>query len=649
MYHLRLALCFVLLIFTGSTPASETDRDHPVKLDSGRTDNTPDISLFMQIGAARPAGFSWDGSEAYFVSSMSGAPQVYRIGQEGWPHHLTRFEDGIDLFSGYAFFNLSYGGDKAIAGASVGGSELSQLFLVDTRTGATKRLTNKPEARYEDVLWAKDDKSIFYCSTEENLVDRHIYVMDIETGNSKKIFGDTLELAGAKYPVVLSQDGTQLIVSRWNSNFNMDLWLIDLISGQYQMLNHDSTDVRYNYVTLMPDQSTIYLTCNNNPDGIKRLAKMDIESGETKFVNDGWIDPRWEVEYLAFSRDFKLMAAVVNEEGYYRLKIREVESRKELPSPPLEGTFGHPYFDQNGVCLVDFQGPTRAPDLWSWDPYKEKLKQITFSSYAGVDREQFSPPSLVKFKSFDSLEIPAFLYLPPGYIEGTPIPFVVHAHGGPSYQFRPTFIRNFQYLILNGYGVLAVNPRGSSGYGLEYVSMDDYKDRKKSLMDYKASVDWLIAEGYTQKGMIGIRGGSYGGYVVLGMITEYPDLFDAAIDIVGIANFETFLKNTKPYRRKNREAEYGPLSDPEFLAEISPIHKASKITTPLLVIHGENDSRVPVSEARQILAAVVQNGGVVDSLFFPDEGHGVRKTENIIQEYRRQIDFFDKYLKPKEN
>jgi dipeptidyl aminopeptidase/acylaminoacyl peptidase len=199
--------------------------------------------------------------------------------------------------------------------------------------------------------------------------------------------------------------------------------------------------------------------------------------------------------------------------------------------------------------------------------------------------------------------------------------------------------------MLNGYGIIAPNPRGSSGYGSKYMSLDNYKNRQNSLKDYKAAVEYLISNGYTKNGMIAIRGGSYGGYVVMGMITEYPTLFSAAIDVVGIVNFKTFLENTAPYRRALREAEYGPLSDPEFLASISPIHKAHTIKTPLLVIHGENDPRVPVGEARQIIAAVQSNGGIVDSLIFPDEGHGASKRVNIIAEYRKQVEFLDKHLK----
>ncbi|NTV72529.1 MAG: prolyl oligopeptidase family serine peptidase [Azonexaceae bacterium] len=231
------------------------------------------------------------------------------------------------------------------------------------------------------------------------------------------------------------------------------------------------------------------------------------------------------------------------------------------------------------------------------------------------------------------------------YKEGQPVPFIIDAHGGPESQFQPGFIRNFQYMMLNGYGILAPNPRGSSGYGRDYLNLDNYKKRKDSLKDYKAAADWLIAQGYSKPGMLGIRGGSYGGYVALGMITEYPELFNAAVDVVGIANFRTFLQNTSAYRRALREAEYGPLTDPEFLDSVSPIHKADLIQTPLLVVHGANDPRVPVDEARQILQAVSNRGTYVDSLIFMDEGHGSGKRSNTIIEYRKQVEFFDRFLK----
>ncbi|UCD63300.1 MAG: S9 family peptidase [Candidatus Zixiibacteriota bacterium] len=598
----------------------------------------PDIAAFMQIGGNFLSGASWDGSKVFFESRASGAYQIYRITEEGWPYQLTAFEDGVD------FFSLSRNGQLAIIGASVGGSEQSQLYLMDVETGRLVQLTDYEDTRFGQVVWAQDDKSIFYYSNEENRQDMFVYRMDIATGESEKIFGDTAGVRGWCSAVDVSQDGNLLLLDSWTSNTSCDIYLMDLSTGEFQKLNDDEGNVEYVSLTLMPDNKTIWLRCNGNEDGTMRLAKMTVGSPEVEYIDDGWLDTRWELAALGVSSDYRFIAALINEDGYQRLKIREIAGGKELPAPPLDGVVSSFEFDRKGCVVLQFDGPTRAADLWKWDPRSEKLEQLTFATYAGIDRTTFRDPELIHYTSFDGLEIPAFLYLPPDYKEGEAVPFLVHAHGGPESQYKPQFQRNIQYFLLNGFGVLAPNPRGSSGYGREYRDLDNYKNRQNSLKDYKAGVEWLLENGYTAPGMLGIKGGSYGGYVVLGMITEYPEMFSAAADIVGIANFKTFLENTKPYRRHYRETEYGPLSDPEFLESVSPIHKAGIIETPLLVIHGENDPRVPVGEARQIIAAINQRGGEVDSLIFPDEGHGAKKTVNIIAMYRLQAEFFSKYL-----
>jgi len=633
----RLMIAVLLCLSLAGTTAAQKTNETVSLLKKGKY--VPDIGTFLQIGGNYLAGYSWDGQDVFFRSNMSGAGQVYRITEEGWPYQLTTFDDGID------FFSLSDNAEMAIIGASVGGSEQSQLYLMDVRTGRVLPLTDAKDVQFGSVTWAPDNSSIFFRSNEENGRDFFIYQLDISTGEYKKVFGDSVKAGGYNLIGDVSKDGSKMIVLNLTSNVNDNFYLLELNTGDYQLLTKHEGDVVYDSPTLMPDNKTIWLTCNDNKNGTSQLATMTVGSNKINYVDDGWIDPKWEIGSLSFSRDFKYMAATVNEDGYSRLRMREVETGSELPSPPLNGMVTGGDFDMDGNCLVSFAGPTHAPELWRWNPKTEELTQLTYSIYAGLDRKLFRPPTLIKYKSFDGLEIPAFLYLPPDYVEGTPIPFVVTAHGGPEGQFRPAFIRNFQYMMLNGYGIIAPNPRGSSGYGRDYMNLDNYKNRKHSLQDYKAAVEWLITNNYSKQGMIGIRGGSYGGYVVLGMITEYPDLFSAAIDNVGIANFKSFLKNTKAYRRALRESEYGPLSDPEFLDSISPIHKASLIKTPLLVIHGENDPRVPVEEARQIIAAVQENGGAVDSLIFPDEGHGARKRVNIIASYRKQVEFLDRFLK----
>ncbi len=630
----KILISTLILIFAFSSLAI-ADEGTKTKslLDAGKY--VPDIGTFLQIGANSPAGINWDGDKIFFRSSTSGASQIYRITDAGWPYQLTTFEDGVD------YFVLAHNGLIAIVGASVGGSEQSQLYLMDTETGRVLKLTDFEDVQIGSVTWAKNDASIYYRSNEENKRDFFLYEMNIATGEAKKILNNP----GYNAIADLSQDGKMMIVANYTSNVNNDLFLLDLTSGDFKALTKDEGDVVYGSPTLMPDNKTIWLVCNGNKDGIARLAKMTVGSSKVEYATDGWLDPQWEVEGIGFSRDFKTMGAQINEEGYNRLKLRVVESGKELPSPPLDGMLGFSGADKNGNLLLSFSGPTQAPECWLWNPHTEKLKQLTFSIYAGIDRKIFTAPKLIKYKSFDGLEIPAFLYLPADY-DGKPIPFIVSAHGGPEGQFQPAFIRNFQYLMLNGFGIIAPNPRGSSGYGRDYMNLDNYKLRKNSLKDYKAAVEYLLENNYTQKGQIGIRGGSYGGYVVLGMITEYPEMFNAAIDVVGIANFKSFLEITKPYRRALRESEYGPLSDPEFLESVSPIHKAHLIKTPLFVIHGENDPRVPVGEARQIIKAVNDNGGIVDSLIFPDEGHGARKRVNVIESYRRQVAFYKKHLLP---
>ena len=653
-FRIALAALVLLLHAAGGAPAAK-EQGVRFTSDSRRTsghlrdprpasllesqDELPDIATFLQIGQATPAGYSWDGEDVYFLSQMSGATQVYRLTAEGWPMQLSFFEDGIE------FFHLSRGGGLAIVGASTGGSELAQLYLMDTQSGRLVALTHFDDVQAGSVVWSLDDREIYYRSNEENKRDFFIYRMDVATGERARIFGETGGVDG--YNEVAadpSPDGRTLIISHATSSANNDLYLLDLASGASRKLTEDDEDVLYGSPAFLADNRTLLLTCNANPDGIARLARMTIDSPKVEFVDDGWLDPRWEIDALTLSRDVRHLAAFVNEDGYVRMHARDLERDAALPDPPLAGMLGGGMADRQGRFLLSFVGPTRAPDVWRWDPRAERLEQLTFATYAGIDRERFQEPRLVRYRNFDDLMIPAFLYLPAGYAGG-PIPFLIDAHGGPEGQARPAFQRNIQYLLLHGYGLLAPNPRGSTGYGRDYLNLDNYKNRESALRDYKAAADWLIDEGYTEPRMLGIRGGSYGGFVVLAMIAGYPELFAAAVENVGIANFQTFLENTSAYRRALREAEYGPLSDPEFLASISPIHKADRIRTPLFVVHGVNDPRVPIGEARQIIAAIRDRGGAVDSLIFADEGHGTGKRDNTIVEYRRQMEFFDRYLK----
>jgi dipeptidyl aminopeptidase/acylaminoacyl peptidase len=299
---------------------------------------------------------------------------------------------------------------------------------------------------------------------------------------------------------------------------------------------------------------------------------------------------------------------------------------------------GFEFAPDSGRLAFTLVGPTRNPDVWVLDLPEGEPRRVTRSSTAGIPRSSFRQPRPLRYPSFDGREIPALLYEP----EGENAPVIVNVHGGPESQSRPTFAPVTQYLLHRGYAVLFPNVRGSTGYGKAYTHLDDVELRMDSVRDLAHAAHWLRGRGHKR---VAVMGGSYGGFMVLAALTEYPELWSAGVDIVGIANLVTFLENTGSYRRGLREPEYGSLErDRQFLESISPIHKAGNIRAPLMVIHGKNDPRVPVGEAEQIVERVRKNGGAVEYLLYEDEGHGLAKLANRLDAYPKIAAFLDEHL-----
>lgn len=593
----------------------------------------PDIETFMQIGYSGDPRITTDGGTLFFNSNSPGVNQIFRLDLKNrWPYQLTVFPDGVD------FYSLSEDGKYIVCGVAQGGDENSQLWLLDAGTGQAEPLTESSEVRYGNAAWSKDSRSIYYRSNEANGKDFYIYVMDLAERETKLV----ADLPGWNNPGDVSADGRYLLITHWDSNTNSDIHMVDLQNGNRTHLTPHEGQAVFFAGQFDGEGETLFLICNDNPEGLRKLASMNLRSKDISFLDPGNV---WEVGSVGLSPDRGLLAWTINEDGYDRMHIQDLSTGRQLPTPPVDGQFNGFAFTRQGTMVVAFASATNTSDIWLWDWDSPELSKLTHSTYAGIDPSQFSAPELVRYPTYDGRDIPAFLYLPPGRNPDEPVPFVVHMHGGPESQFRPVFIRHFQYLLLNGYGILAPNVRGSSGYGKEYMDLDNYKNRLDSVKDLKAAADYLVAQGYSAPGMMAVKGGSYGGYMTLAGITEYPNLFSAAIDQVGIASFVTFLENTADYRRHLREAEYGPLTDREFLESISPLNKAGDIRTPLLVVHGENDPRVPVGEARQIAQAIEANGGSVELLIFPDEGHGVSKRHNVLTTYRKMVEFLDQNLK----
>jgi dipeptidyl aminopeptidase/acylaminoacyl peptidase len=591
----------------------------------------PDIETFMQIGAASEPAISEDGSRIFFNTFMSGVDQVYEILPSGWPYQLTVFEDGID------FYKPSYSGNLMVVGASRGGSEQSDLYLLDTGSGSIVTLKAAEGVRHGEPVWSPDEKYVYFRSNQENGTDFFIYRISLDDKKVDKISS----MRGWNEPVDISPDGNRLLMTHFSSNVDTDLYLLDLPARAEQLLTRHSGDRVFVNGRFGPDLKYVYFLTNKNRDGMVRVARMRIGDDEIEFLNP---ESPWETEEMAMTRDGRFLAWVENVDGYGLLYIMNLRTGAKWSLEHMKGVAQNLYFSGDGKLVFAFASASRTFDVWEYNVLTGELVQLTHSSYAGTDRSMFVEPKLVRYRSFDDLEIPAFLYVPEDW-NGGPIPFIIHAHGGPEGQFRPTFQRHFQYLILHGYGILAPNIRGSSGYGIEYMQMDDYKKRKDSIRDIYEAARWLVDNGYAEYGKIAIKGGSYGGYVTLAALVDYPDIFGAGICSVGISNFVTFLQNTADYRRAIREAEYGPLSDEDFLTEISPLTHAEQIRAPLLLVHGENDPRVPVDEARQIARSIKARGGVVETLIFPDEGHGIAKLSNRLIFYRKMVEFLDEHIK----
>ncbi|MDP9372321.1 MAG: S9 family peptidase, partial [Chloroflexota bacterium] len=480
--------------------------------------------------------------------------------------------------------------------------------------------------------WSPDGARIAYASNERDRRFFDIWVRPLE-GEPRM----ALQQDGTNNVQDWSPDDRSLLISRANSNLDNDLFLLDLDSGETTLLTpHEGEALHRGGGFAGPD--TVLLVTNRGRDFLAP-ATIDLRSRELRLL----AEPPWDAEEIAAGGDGRVVAYTVNEEGYSRLHLA-VDGRAVPVTDLPDGVIAGLKLSKDGALLVfALYAATRNGNVWAVDTATGRARQVTHASRAGITAETLVEPRLVRYPSFDGLEIPAFLYLPQG--AQLPVPVVVHVHGGPESQARPILNPTIQYLVHRGFGVLAPNVRGSTGYGKAYTHLDDVRKRMDSVADLEAAARWLKESGTAPPDAIAVMGGSYGGFMTLAAVTTYPDLWAAAVNTVGIANFVTFLEQTGLWRRKLREAEYGSLEDDrEFLEAISPIRHVERIVAPLLVIHGANDPRVPVGEAEQIVAGLRERGRAVEYLRYEDEGHGLVKLPNRIHAAEATAAFLDRHL-----
>jgi dipeptidyl aminopeptidase/acylaminoacyl peptidase len=578
--------------------------------------------------------------EMLISTRFADTSQTHRVSEPlGARYQLTFFDEGVS--------RVSYQpttGDYFLFSKDVGGSEANQTFRYDVATGEVTLLTDGT-SRNGGGVWSTAGDRIVYTSTRRNGADGDLYVMNPREPESDRLLAEVP--GGGWFPTDWSPDDRQIVVIEYISINQANLWLFDAETGERQQLTQQTGDVSVAYLDgiFSPDGKRLY-TVSDRDSEFLHLGYIDLETLELTHLTD---DIPWNVEAVELSPDGSQIAAIINENGASVLYVMDTATgdRQTFESIPAGRLRGLEWRNGTELGFTLYSAQSTA-DVYALDVATGALERWTQSETAGLNLDSFVEPELIAWESFDGREITGFLYRPPADKFPGPRPVAMYIHGGPEGQFRPTYLGRLNYYI-NELGIAMVFPnvRGSTGYGKTFTKLDNGYLREDSVKDIGALLDWIEAEPGLDGDRILVSGASYGGYMSLAVATNYPDRIRASINVVGISNFVTFLENTEDYRRDLRRVEYGDERDPEmrqFLTDISPLTNADNIQQPMLIVHGANDPRVPLSEAEQLFDILEGKAVPVWYLVATDEGHGFAKKQNIDYQFYTNIMFMRQFL-----
>lgn len=599
------------------------------------------VGAYSEARSASVLG--WHPNEHHLLIStrFADTAQVHEVKLAGGARRqLTFFRDRV----GGASYPPVGDGSWLVFSKDIGGNEFAQNWRLDRATGQVTLLT---DGKSKNTLgpWANSGKQLAYTSTRRTRKDTDLYVVDPAEPSSDRLVAQVE--GGGWAPLDWSPDDQRLLVLNYVSVNESYLWSVDVAMGDKTLLTaKGDTPVSWNGGAFTADGHHVITTSDQGSD-FKQLVRIDLA---TRTATPLTTAVNWDVEDFAVSHDRKRLAAVINEGGLSKLQLHDLPGGAQKPvgaSLPVGVIGGLAWHNDNKQLAFTLSSARSPADTYVLDTGKKTVTRWTESEVGGLDPQGFSEPSLITWKSFDEREIPGFYYKPPARFAGKR-PVMVVIHGGPEGQSEAGFIARNNY-FLNELGVAIVYPnvRGSTGYGKQYVALDNAEKREDSVKDLGALLDWIAGQPELDAERVMIMGGSYGGYMTLAASVHYADRIRCAVDIVGISNFVTFLEHTEAYRQDLRRVEYGDERVPAMrtkLQEISPLTHADKIKKPLFVIQGRNDPRVPVSEAEQIVATLQKGGTPVWYLEGKDEGHGFSKKRNQDYQMYATILFMQTYL-----
>lgn len=586
------------------------------------------------------AVLSPDGTEVALTTNLTGRTNLWRVSSSGsWPVQLIQSNDrqAEPIWSPDSRW-IAYSQDK-------GGNELWDIYVVSRDGGTPTNLTNAPEIREQHPVWSHDGKKLACEYKPKDAASYDLAIIDVATHQLRKLTNekDPQENWGV---IAFSPDDRMLYANRGTVGFDdSDVYVVDLASGQATNLTpHQGKQLNIGS-DASRDGKDVLIT-SNEKGGYLNLALLDVESKKHTWVTD----TQWEVFPGAFSPDGVHFTYAINADGRSTLFLGDRHSGQsqalDLP-PGLNSTSGPQQFSPNGQdVLVQHEAMNTPADLWMYDNRSHRARQLTFVAVASLSPQNLAPSQLVHYKTFDGKIITAVLGMPFNLKRDGTNPAILIPHGGPTGQTVDYWSRMANALVSRGYIVLMPNPRGSTGYGIDFQRANYQDLGGGDLQDEMYGLQFLLDTGYVDPRKVGVYGGSYGGFMTLMLSAKQPEKFAAAVDLFGPLDWYTMLKNSDPLLNQYIRSILGdPERDRKFYEQDSPIHYVQNIKAPMLVLQGENDPRVPKEETEQLIAILKKRGNVVHVVYYPDEGHGFDKREHQIDAACATIDWFDKYLK----
>jgi dipeptidyl aminopeptidase/acylaminoacyl peptidase len=595
------------------------------------------ITQFLDTKSVFGSAFSPDEKSVAYTSDESGVFNAYLVPVAGGEAEQITHSDSNSMFV-VSFFPDD---DRLLLMSDQGGNEVWHIYVRDN-DGSVRDITPWEGARATLDAWSHDNQSFFFSSNKRDPKFMDVYEMDIATFEATMVYqndpGYSLE--------AISNDKKYFAFEKPITTNASDMFLYNRETEELTKLSPDDEDAGFTPAAFSADSRSMFYITNKGQE-FSYLNRYDIESGQTETVADA----DWDIMYAYFSHNDKYRVIGTNENARTVIEIVNIGTSAPVGLPDMpDGDISSVEISKSENLMTFYVDSSRSPNnLYIYDFETKEHRKLTDSMTPEIVPEDLVDSQRITYKSYDGLEIPAILYKPHQLGPGEKAPALVSVHGGPGGQSRVGYNSTVQYLVNHGYVVLAVNNRGSSGYGKTFYKMDDQKHGEADLDDCVEAKNYLIGLGYVDPERVGIIGGSYGGYMVLAALTFRPDVFAVGVDLFGISNWVRTLESIPPWWESFRNALYEEMGDPatdkERLHRISPLFHAENIQKPLMVLQGANDPRVLKQESDEIVEAVKKNGVPVEYVLFDDEGHGFRRKENRITGYEAILVFLDEHLK----